>query len=322
MILLQSLKIENFRGIREGEIAGLTEVNILIGRNNSGKTTLIEAMHKFCQPSSGSADILGRSASRYWELVRNDTGEQTLRYKNLPTKLVQASGEVLDAQLQYGCRRVRSLLDMSDKSISWIRGNPPEIADKVEEFRSKVTPYRSQDLLDQNVESRYWPELLATRKDKQLVRILNTAFALQAESIQLVPPNRMMLLFEDYGVPLRQLGDGAQSAIRTLIVLELMSNSLFLLEEPECHQHPGSLERFAAAVCRLAKEQQVQLVISTHSAECVRAFMKGAAGAKSDAAVFHLSLTDGKQESRRLDPETVETLQETGVDVRFLDLYG
>lgn len=95
-----------------------------------------------------------------------------------------------------------------------------------------------------------------------------------------------------------------------------------MLEEPECHQHPGSLERFAAALCRLAKAQEVQLTISTHSAECVRSFLKGAKAADSEAAVFHLTLNDGKQDARRLDPEAVETLTNTGVDVRFLDLYA
>jgi predicted ATP-dependent endonuclease of OLD family len=95
-----------------------------------------------------------------------------------------------------------------------------------------------------------------------------------------------------------------------------------MLEEPECHQHPGSLERFAAALCKLAKTLDVQIIVSTHSGECVRSFLKAARDAQSEGAVFHLTLTDGKQEARRLDPEAVESLTATGVDVRFLDLYA
>ncbi len=75
-------------------------------------------------------------------------------------------------------------------------------------------------------------------------------------------------------------------------------------------------------MCNLAKVNEVQLIVSTHSGECVRAFMKAAEGAKSSAAVFHLSLTDGIQTARRLDPDAVQTLTDTGVDVRFLDLYS
>ena len=106
------------------------------------------------------------------------------------------------------------------------------------------------------------------------------------------------------------------------MVLTMMKGTLLMLEEPECHQHPGSLERFSTALCRLAKAQEVQLIISTHSSDCVRSFLQAAKTAQSDAAVFHLTLENGKQDARRLDPEAVETLTSTGVDVRFLDLYA
>ena len=66
----------------------------------------------------------------------------------------------------------------------------------------------------------------------------------------------------------------------------------------------------------------MQLVISTQSGECVRSFLKAAKIAQYDAAVFHLSLENGKQTAQRLDPKTVETLTDTGVDIRFLDMYA
>lgn len=40
---LASLSIRNFRGIREADLA-LNEHNVFIGANNSGKTTVIEAL--------------------------------------------------------------------------------------------------------------------------------------------------------------------------------------------------------------------------------------------------------------------------------------
>ncbi len=38
---IDSVTLENFRGIREGAVTGLVDVNILVGRNNSGKTILL-----------------------------------------------------------------------------------------------------------------------------------------------------------------------------------------------------------------------------------------------------------------------------------------
>ena len=42
--MLSSLEIKNFKGIREGKISGLAQVNVLVGRNNSGKSTVLDAL--------------------------------------------------------------------------------------------------------------------------------------------------------------------------------------------------------------------------------------------------------------------------------------
>lgn len=187
--------------------------------------------------------------------------------------------------------------------------------------RTAVT-YRPPDASNITIEAKLWPQLLGDRSDKRLASALNDVFGTNAESFQLLPSGKLIVLFENHSVPLDAQGDGTRAAMRCLMLLTALKQTLFILEEPECHQHPGSLEKFALAVCKLAKQNEVQLMISTHSGECVKAFLKAAEAANSEGAVFHLSLTDGVQTARRLDTEAVETLQNTGIDVRFLDLYS
>ena len=43
MNLLNSIKIRNFRGFDNLQIDGFSEINLLIGKNNSGKSSLLEA---------------------------------------------------------------------------------------------------------------------------------------------------------------------------------------------------------------------------------------------------------------------------------------
>lgn len=43
--MLKNFSIENFRGIKEGKIEGLRQVNIFIGKNNSGKSTLLDLLY-------------------------------------------------------------------------------------------------------------------------------------------------------------------------------------------------------------------------------------------------------------------------------------
>jgi len=42
--MIKRLEIENFRGIAKGKIEGFSQLNIFIGKNNSGKSTILEAL--------------------------------------------------------------------------------------------------------------------------------------------------------------------------------------------------------------------------------------------------------------------------------------
>lgn len=47
---LQELHIESFRGIRDVKVEGIGQVNLLVGGNNSGKTSVLEAIDVHCHP--------------------------------------------------------------------------------------------------------------------------------------------------------------------------------------------------------------------------------------------------------------------------------
>jgi AAA15 family ATPase/GTPase len=44
-VLISSISISNFRGIRSGRIDGLTGINVLMGANGAGKSTVLEAIY-------------------------------------------------------------------------------------------------------------------------------------------------------------------------------------------------------------------------------------------------------------------------------------
>jgi AAA15 family ATPase/GTPase len=331
MIQLQSIAVRNFRGIREGKIDGFTDVNLFVGRNNSGKTTLIEAITRIATIGGLRIDVFGRDVEQLWQQARSsglgqggvggmmDDGQSLLWFRQDKGNEIALMGRIKETdaketeELGYILRFPNAVQAHHGKNFY------PE---SMQIFWKGITVFRPADAFNPIAEQRFWPQLLSNRRDRLVTKTLNDVFGLDAESFQLLPNNQFMVLFHDFSLPLDLQGDGTRAAMRALMTLSMLKGTLMMLEEPECHQHPGSLERFAAALCRLAKTQQVQLIISTHSAECVKSFLKAASAAESDAAVFHLTLADGKQDARRLDPEAVETLTTTGVDVRFLDLYA
>lgn len=311
MARLKSIKIQRFRGIREGEIKDFADVNLLIGRNNSGKSTVAEAISLICSFLGGnSRDPIGRQPIGLWtEIRKTPPSGQEACYKQDQTKPIHITVDIGGVMVALDIPGTTKINETAE--IGWIR-----------EFANNVSLFRPIDGFNQGIENNLWPQILTKRADKSLVRALNDIFGLEVEQLQLLPNNRFLVLFTDFSIPLDVQGDGARAALRCLMMLSSLQGTLFIIEEPESHQHPGSLERFAAAICRQAKEQDVQLLICTQSLECVRAFLKAAHGATSEAAVFHLKLDEGLLTATRLTPDAVETLQATGVDVRLLELYA
>jgi len=69
---LDTFTIKAFRGIREMSLHGLGRINLLIGANNSGKTSVLEAVQAFCNPENPDK----------WVQIANN--------RNSPTALLRA----------------------------------------------------------------------------------------------------------------------------------------------------------------------------------------------------------------------------------------
>ena len=71
--MLESVRIRNFRGLKDLQIKGLGRINLFAGRNNSGKTALLEALSllagagwpnlAFHRPEARGADVLAEVES-------------------------------------------------------------------------------------------------------------------------------------------------------------------------------------------------------------------------------------------------------------------
>lgn len=318
MILLESVKIERFRGIRRGEISGLTQVNVFVGRNNSGKSTVAEAIVRaaalLAQTRGGSKDdSFGRDRSWFWCKTRNEKRLEIVHWykgdRNHDVVIeITSNGDTAKLVLS-GDKESIPIAPGVDSPLT-------TVSKRLTAFLPGMGHVPSDDV-------KLWEPLLMTRSDKVLIEVMAEVFDMpDLESIQQTPVGKLMVLFKSYAMPLDSEGDGARAALRCLLPLAQLQDTLYIIEEPEVHQHPGSLQRFARALCQLGQTRKVQLLITTHSLECVSAFIDGAEAANSDSAVFHLSLKDGDLTTRKIDAGTVRSLDDMGTDVRKLDLYA
>ena len=70
--MLKALKLTGYRGFKDFELAELKHVNLLVGKNNCGKTSILEAVEFLV--SGGNAIVLHESAQRRGELDEEGAG--------------------------------------------------------------------------------------------------------------------------------------------------------------------------------------------------------------------------------------------------------
>ena len=119
MFALDRLTIQRFRGLRDLTLSGLGRVNLLVGPNNSGKTSVLEAIALFCQPlaEEGLSDfafgwgrplafggLSGRptpASRRPWHVHAPHTASNPLKTKKVPPA-VPPIGRHLHATVELG----------------------------------------------------------------------------------------------------------------------------------------------------------------------------------------------------------------------------
>ncbi|MBI4704464.1 MAG: AAA family ATPase [Deltaproteobacteria bacterium] len=323
---LNALELHGFRGIREGKLEGLADANILVGRNNSGKTTVLEALARLGSRMAqwtGLTPILGREPAQPWLAARNESSSNAaeLWYRGGQKAAFQVKAQMAGGSLEW---TVPHLADPQSGHVQVQEGSYQDCAAVLHAAGS----FRPADAANRELEARLWEaHVLPTRADKPVLDALRDVFGLEVEQLQLPSSGRAILVFPDHSLPLDVFGDGVRSAVRLLLVLAVLRGTLLSIEEPESHQHAGSLRKLARVLCELAWAQDVQLLVSTHSLECVRAFLDAGAELPAqqrpfETALFHLTLDQGCLVARKLSAETTHMLERTGVDPRMLDLYA
>jgi len=67
--MLKSIKIENFRGFKSFELQQLGRINLLVGENNSGKTSILEAIQILCSRTDLDpfTEIITNRGEDFWD---------------------------------------------------------------------------------------------------------------------------------------------------------------------------------------------------------------------------------------------------------------
>jgi len=304
--MIDELRIENFRGFASLKLRDLKRVNLVVGQNNSGKTSLLEAIFLLCDTSR--LDELP-------SLLRASQGSPGLRYFRW--------------LLRDGAEGGRGLLSAKAGTAEWALSlGPPEAID---EAIAELNPTHSREVRrgttfslrgDLSPKGRCRIISVHDRDPKALVTLVGKANrkadgeeTLQRLLAKVDPRIRKVRVdpgedgnqvIVDIGlselVPVSQAGQGVYRLVSILADIIGEKADVMLIDEVENGLHDSIHEQIWAGLGEAAEKLNVQIFATTHSEECLQAAHNAFLGRKEyDLSVIQLFRVESGEPGRVLD---------------------
>lgn len=298
---LKRITLRKFKKISSARI-DLSPINILVGGNNSGKSSILQGIH-FSVVAAIAARINGRVTftqdnllycpARDFVLLRNGSAYQNQsRFSNL---IVYADDED-ELQKKYSIRIYRGRNEgnvgcerSGHTPLGLIVTDPqkpfsiyvPGLAGvpQKEEFRTESIIKKGVASGDANLYLRNVIYLIKKeRRLNELTSLMRTVFPELWIGVSFNPKEDVYInvnisLSGPSGkkIPLELAGTGIQQALQIFSYTILFKPTVLLLDEPDSHLHPDNQSQLASILMTLASSTNTKIITSTHSRHFVDA---------------------------------------------------
>ncbi len=333
--MLTKLQIKNFRCFRELEIAPLRRVNLITGRNNTGKTALLEALSLLLAQPNPSAR--GNLPNEFRAGVGNADWQENFwdwlfHRKDLSasiTLLAQSSrGDV--GWLLHHQGQAQKRPEGVDEDIK-PDANLPEIdcyaCGETQVMGSLKAVHFTTRQTEPNKEALDFNRVVLKRRKKELVDLLRPLEKrLEAlEALQLGRQNSSQswpLVYAELAglpemIPVTQLGQGFSRLLDIYSEILATDAQVLLVDEIENGIHHSVLPIVWKGLFHAAKEADLQIFATTHSWECILAADQAARENGSyDLSLIRLDRVEGDVKATVMDEKTLATAKELHWELR------
>jgi hypothetical protein len=318
------IELKDFRGFRELTLDGLQRVNLVVGKNNAGKTSLLEAIAILADPMS-VADMAtlfreeqGAYSRRFYRwLIREAPGVRraelaarapgTSRQTALGRSLLAAPSWSQVAQ----CRNVSHKTGVLADTFVWTTAGQEPLL-----YRSLSGHHGNPDVLVEAV-ARAVRQSDGEQRLESLLRSVDPR--VRRVRVDVAEDGKALLVDLGLGemVPLTQAGQGLYRL--TGVFAELLGGQpqVCFIDEVENGIHHSILPDIWAGIAEVAQRLGIQVFATTHSFECIEAAHEAFSKRSSyDFSVVQLfRLEDGVQ-GRVLQRDMIEAGIEGNIDLR------
>jgi predicted ATPase len=289
------IKVRNHKGISAIELSDFDRINIVFGMNNSGKTSILEAIAGQETVAVGKtlddttilidqfsldagkyfANIAKRATRTFTAYIQSLKESGAIWYYGEEDKIIDECARTMSSSKEL--RNIDKLYDMRKILDAWF-------SDVAQAFRPfYVPPKRKLEVhtpinLLQNIESFgggvtnylfYLKNQQPSSSESELFEQISRAFILMSDyEFDVVPDQNNMIrvafrrLTEDNWISAEDSGLGLSDLLILTTLALGTSHTVVCIEEPESHLHPETQKRFLTFLSKITNKQ---FVLSTHS---------------------------------------------------------
>jgi len=347
-----SFRIRRFKLFDDFRIEGLQRVNLITGRNNAGKTALLEALFlhggavNIGLPFSierlrGVTDVGPRlESATAWLFTGSDTTapieleaqDERGIVRSCTLQLVQAPvvippGGSEEDSLGTGYALEMTFRDLTNPSRPHVLSSRA-IRDK---DRLLLDPPPRPPLyngvfvttrgFDHKADAARFSEMTkSVGEEEELVRALRIVDQ-TVKAVRLHSHNGITMIHLDIGLPrflpLAYAGEGMARLAQILVAIGNSKNGITLIDEFGAGIHYSLLPKVWEAVAAFAGRFNAQLFATTHSVECIAAAHEVFSTRQYEFRLFRLDRTrDGKVVARAFDKEALDAGLKTELEIR------
>ncbi len=288
---------------------------IIIGPGNAADQLKIEPA--FLTADLLSAERISLAQQSFPHLLQNaDKHVQALRIKF-------RDGEQIEPLISGRSANDRDLLRIVFRQVD---GPPPRI-----ECESL-----GPGLVSNNDLARFWDRVALTDDESRAMEAIRLIFGDDVDRVAVVGEDvpststsalsrkdwggrRVMVKLRSYNrpVPLKSLGDGALRLFGVALALANSKGGFLLMDEVENGIHHTVQQSFWRMVLKTAQENNVQVLATTHSWDCVRGFaLASSEDEDAEGILVRLSRLDGKSWADVYSQKNLRVAAEQGFEVR------
>ena len=328
----ECINIKRYGKLFDVNIKHLSRINIFAGGNNLGKTSILESVCLLSQLNDMSALF---ELERYRGKFYNEFQARWMD-KNTPAEIeISGTFNGTSAEIRVRKEDTEENIDKTDY-LSTIkmeaRVDETDLESSVHLYGNGKTDLRyakARTLCQSSFTSPYvYNADLLCRAHNHAVRekyfddivdFIRENMDSSIEKIDLVENNRFMVTSDklDKAMDITKYGEGMQRVFEIALLTGYSGNGILCIDEIDCAIHHSLLVDFSMFLQRLAIEFNVQIFLSTHSKECIDAFVEAKYNDNKEITAYSLAEENGKIVCRYASGERLESLvQFINFDIR------